>query len=69
MYKYVPTPEYPVKITARELKPGETCYTKRLEWCIRSNRPISQMVETFDLNGTGITWLNPNEKVYVKEER
>lgn len=69
MYKYSPTPEYSIRTTARELKPGETLYTKRGEWCIRTNRPISQMVETYDLSGTGITWLNPNEKVYVKEER
>ena len=25
---YTPTPEYSVKTTARELKPGETLYTK-----------------------------------------
>lgn len=26
---YTPTPEYSVKTTARELKPGETLYTRR----------------------------------------
>lgn len=66
---YAPAPEYSVKTTARELKPCETLYTKHGEWCIRSNRPISQMVETFDLEGMGITWLNPNEKVFIKEVR